>query len=626
MQNEFLIHILKQQPRQGRRADPNDDPRKKSGKAEETRKAIEKLTEPLDDLNSILTAINNAVFQVGTTLDGFTKIATDAFEPFRKLITGTSDLARGITQIDGVFAGLSKRFIDANKSAFALENRYKKVTQSFKLGQTAAANFSVELDKYAERMGIGSETTYELISSLDELGGPLIASAKKGLDDLIETQFMFQQQLGVKSEAAQGMELYLTSLGKTKLEFMQQSEQLKQITGMQNAHSVIAEEIGSMAADTQFQYGRMPGSLELAVLKSKALGLSMENLAATGKSLLNIEQSVGSELEYQLLSGRRLVDDKNQSLTNAYRMATIQGDANKQAEIMNRLLKTEGDTIKTNMFARQKLAETLGMDERTLAKAVQQRAISEKYQIANFSELIGKTAEEIQAATGATGKNLQEIVAAADTRTGEERLIEELQNLANVMRLDAEKFGKGRATEVTSVSREAIEAAKEFKKVTNELVQAAPALGIMNKIVQPTQEYLNALTDFGKFIPLFEEEINKTIKTVQSYLNKITGTAAGGVEKDGKDIFIPGGGSSTQIVTGGFGEFTRYNLDPRDDVLAAPGIRNALAQQQGGSIDTNILASVIANAIKQGIERAKITATIRTDDIYSGNILNNPRY
>jgi hypothetical protein len=629
MSYDLLIHILKTQPKQGQTSnspDPNRD--YDPGKA---KKEIDDITVSTDTLEEVLRRLRQAVFATGTRLKAFKQISTEAFEPFQALINGSSDLVRGVTQVDVIFSKLSKRFIDANKTAFQYENRYKSLTTQFKLGQVAAADFSVKLDGFAKNAKLGSETIYELAGALEGMGGILLQSSK-GLDTVLQSQFMYQKQLGVSAEAATGMQLYITSLGKTDEQFMRIGESLKEITGLQNVHAILAEEIGRLSADTQFQYGRIPGNLETAVLKAKTLGLTMDNLAATGNSLLNIEQSIGSELEYQLLSGRRLVDNQGNSLTNAYRMATIQGDANKQADIMNKILENEGDVIKTNMFARQKLAETLGMDEKTLSKALQQREISAKYDIANFSNLIGKSEKEIAAITGQTGKNLQEIVAAADIRTGEERLIESLNNLGNVLRLQTEG-GKSRADSVTTLTKETLAAAEIFNKqdgIIDQLRGVADQLGIINKLGEPIKGYLDSLKDFGNYIPGYLDDTLQTFITeIEKSLTDFLGSGAvSGTEKvtnnSGNDIFIPAGGSSTSIVTGGFGEFTKYNLNPGDDVLAAPGIRNAVSQ--GSSIDTSALASVIANAIQHGIERAKIVATIRTDDIFSNNMLNNSRY
>jgi len=58
-----------------------------------------------------------------------------------------------------------------------------------------------------------------------------------------------------------------------------------------------------------------------------------------------------------------------------------------------------------------------------------------------------------------------------------------------------------------------------------------------------------------------------------------------------KDVFIPAGPGT--VVSGPFGSFS---LDPKDDILAMPGIREATAPKAGMNGDA--IASAVADAIK----------------------------
>ena len=65
--------------------------------------------------------------------------------------------------------------------------------------------------------------------------------------------------------------------------------------------------------------------------------------------LLDIESSVGKEIEYQLLSGQRLVKN-GKSLTNAYREATLAGNMEQQADIMKDVLETQSADIQLSVL------------------------------------------------------------------------------------------------------------------------------------------------------------------------------------------------------------------------------------------------------------------------------------
>jgi hypothetical protein len=170
----------------------------------------------------------------------------------------------------------------------------------------------------------------------------------------------------------------------------------------------------------------------MGVLKAKALGLEMANLAAAGKNLLNIEQSIGQELEYQLLSGNRLIDNQGKSLTNSYREATLRGDANKQADTLNTILEQEGDTLKNNLFAREQMSKLLGMDEASLSRALQKKSILEK--LPGGEALFDKTGDALLAAAksaGATESDMKELVEATDTRTTDQKIEEVLSKMVD---------------------------------------------------------------------------------------------------------------------------------------------------------------------------------------------------
>ena len=205
-------------------------------------------------------------------------------------------------------------------------------------------------------------------------------------------------------------------------------------TGEIGAFKMISEGIAEMSEDIQLQYGRMPANLGVAIVKAKALGFSMNDLKKTADNLLNIESSIGQELEYQLLSGRRVVDTQGKSLTNAYREAALQGNGLKQAETLNTILEQEGATLSNNLFARQQMSQLLGMDEASLARALQKKSILEK--LPGGDALFDKTGDELMAAAeaiGASEADMAKLLENNDTRTTDVKMLQELERLTDVM-------------------------------------------------------------------------------------------------------------------------------------------------------------------------------------------------
>lgn len=145
------------------------------------------------------------------------------------------------------------------------------------------------------------------------------------------------------------------------------------------AFQMITEGIAEAGADVRSQYGKLPGAMESAILKSKKLGLSLKDLNATGESLLDIESSVSNELEYQQLSGKRLVDETGASLLNMYREATLSGNPAEQADVMTKILASQEDILNSNnMYAKKSLAANLGMTYEQLMAMREQKKIQDQ--------------------------------------------------------------------------------------------------------------------------------------------------------------------------------------------------------------------------------------------------------
>lgn len=354
------------------------------------------------------------------------------------LLTGLDDLNKN-RALTNVAAGMQSAF-NAFKSLDGLdliEKRFESLQKTFGLSIQQAAEMGEEIDSLAQSFGIGGEAMLAMQSNLKPLIG--LFASKKGFAKATDAVGQFEKSL-INSTKYLTMNFKLSGAVANKYAELYSDANgglEKQLASHVSISSIIEKEIGGieitqdllsdmadLSADIQLQYGKMPGSLELAVIKAKQLGINMAQLNTTGQNLLNIESSIGQEMEYQLLSGRRLVDEvSGESLTNAYRAATIQGDANKQAEIMNKLLKQEGKTLRNNLFARQQMAGLLQTDEATIAKMLKRQDILEK--LDPTGKLMGLSGEELRtklAAMGASATDIATAMAGEDLRSTDEKL------------------------------------------------------------------------------------------------------------------------------------------------------------------------------------------------------------
>jgi len=358
MKYQNYIHIideLRSLPKHGQTDNPNvNDP------SDEGRKARAFSTE-LNDLYQGILKNNNIMDDFNNVIQSFS--------------TNTLDAAAGISKLNSVLKGYGTALMKSVKANTFLEQRNKQLNKTLGISSEVSAELGEKLDAAARSMNTGGEYTRKYAQTLNKIL-PMqqrnIKYTDKQGESMLVVQRGLQTQLGLTEEAAQGYELYAATGTKSSEAVLATqgkiAEQIQDTTKLTGVFKTITSDIASLSANIQLQYSRIPGTLELAVVKAKVLGATMGDLHQIGNQLLNIETSIGSEMEYQLLSGKRLVDEQGNSLTQQYRMATIKGDANAQADALNKILETQGDTLKDNLFAREQLAETLGIEESKVAK------------------------------------------------------------------------------------------------------------------------------------------------------------------------------------------------------------------------------------------------------------------
>lgn len=342
------------------------------------------------------------------------------------------------TRISGLNKGMGITSAAANKlnTVFVKElgpALNKDIPRGFKIS-------NLELQKYAVNM-------QKMLPTLKQVN----LGNNKHYKGMMQVQNIMKQSIGLSDELTNSYTQYAAQMkgnAAQQLKFTKTFADMIDPDGTMGAFTQITSEIADAGAEIQIQYGRLPGKLEQSVMKAKKFGFSLKDVAKMGETLLNIESSVGDELEYQLLSGRRLVNQQGESLTNKMREAVMQGDMNKQASTLNEIIMQEGDHLKNNMFARKQLAKTLGIEEQKLASALQKKMILEKAGEAGISLSLDSTdaafeeaARKLEETGELTSEEFGDFKKSIDNRTTEDLLKESLlvqrENLmVNLMAID----------------------------------------------------------------------------------------------------------------------------------------------------------------------------------------------
>ena len=554
--NHVSINELKKQPR--------------LGMANE----FDKFAKSIGDLNNggTVTKIAKEIDTFAASLKGVGPAIEDVSELVSANISEFAALSAGVGRATAYFDDFAKATEKSIKNLTFLIESQKDLQKEFKLSSAGGFDFSKKLR--AINVEIGDAKLFKYAAGLGKITGGFITSnkvQKTTLSNLVKTQAFLQNNIGLSEEGAQSFELYAAGIGKTGAEaageIEQMSRALYEFTGIDavQQQSQIIQDIAAMGADLQLQYGGVGNKLEVATMKARLLGTSMESLHGTGESLLNIESSIGSEMEYQQLTGRRLLDNQGKSLTNEYRMAIVTGDATKQAELMNQFIASEGDTLEKNLFARQKAAQLMGTDEATLAKMIQKRKLLVDL---NAEDIMNMSADDAQSAIQklkkeAKGdedkiKKIDELLKTSDTRTPAERSADSLDAIkkdiafigqGGKIAADGERTAGGPSGAVfTKDLNDSVKASTEFAKLASKtftepnFIKGIGSLGIVSDRLQ---ESLVPLKQLGEVLPgVLGKGIDKIAGTVDELANLVKSPYAA-IEEKATGGYISGAGTGT---------------------------------------------------------------------------------
>lgn len=458
-------------------------------------------------------------------------------------------LSQGITEFDAMSSGVGRSIAYFNDFATATLKTIKNLTflidsqndlqQEFSMSSAGAFDFSKKLR--AINVAVGDAKLFKYAEGLGQITGGFITATKGNntnlIGSLIKTQAFLQNNLGLSEESAQKFELFSRSMGIDAVASIDNitkvAKTFSDATGQDQTQlmSQMVEDIATMGADVATDFGRVPGQLEAATMKARLLGTTMGELSAVGDKLLNIESSIGTEMEYQQLTGHRLLTNSGKSLTNEFRMARAKGDGVKQAELMQQFLEKEGDTLKTNLFARQKASELFGIDGAKLLEMNAQLKLQKDLGVDKLVAQAGNDLKKLEASlrsdTKLTEKQIDEVLTgaakAADIRTPAERSADSLDEIKKKISLVGQ--GAGTGAEYIEGLEKSVAASMNFSIKASEtftdpnFIKGIGTLGIIgDRLVEAT----TPLKQLGEVLPgILSTGIDKIIKSVEGGTTKI---------------------------------------------------------------------------------------------------------
>ena len=560
----------------------------------------------------------------------FSDITTSGKSMFTALGDGATSAQRGMQKMLGIQVTFGEQLKALAKHSTFLERRNAALNKSFGISSIQAAKYGSVLDKANESLHMGGEYLRAYTINLNKLlpgQAKNIKYESQWGQTLLKTQDLLITRMGLTGDEANNVELLAARRQQSSQEYLADqaaiADLLETETGQIGVFRDVTAALAGMASDTRTQFGRMPGNLEVSILKARALGTTVESLAKTGRGMLDIEKSVNAELEYQQLSGKRLIAN-GKNIASEYRNAFVTGDATKMAQAQEDILRTQGDVIDNNVLAREALAKMMGIETKELMRQREQMLLIDeagKEGInlnVNAKDFEQKLEDAIANTKDADKKALlEQIKVTSDTRTTEQKILQTLDAIytEGILR-QATEFGGQEAlirdTQKFFTKTAMSEMRKFSEKITKtERSQLTQALGDwenQSTWYQDTKTYLNTIKDA---MPGVGKLFNKVIKVFDKISDLIKGDATVWKEKgvvnisDAKtvnvttttkttgDLAIRAGGGPAVLGPEG----TLYQGSRNDDVAMGPGV---VATAKGGgssTIDANSILQLV-NAIE----------------------------
>jgi uncharacterized protein YukE len=452
-----------------------------------------------------------------------------------------TNLVKSVDAASLIAAGI-KLTVDALKIVDTLTGDTAK---NFNLSYNEALQLNSQLTNTAALSMDAAVNTKGLNESMIAVGKTLGSNAKLNEADLI-TFTKLREQAGYTNEELASIQTLSLANGKSL------EDNTAEILGSAEAYASqnklivnekdVLKEVGKASASLKLSLGGSTAALAESVVKAKQFGLNLEQAAKISSGLLNFEESISSELEAELLTGKELNFEQA-------RLLALNGDtAGAAAEIAKQV----GSSVqfgKMNVIQQEAIAKAAGLSRDELAQS-----LIDKEALNKLSGVEGKDAKE-------KFDNLVKQVGMeeAKKRLGNDQLANQFKQQSVQERLNqtVEKLKEV----FISIAQPILEILDPIMEIVNTLMP------LVNLILIPTMNVLKAI---GKVISTTIKEPIEAVKQVFSGLLDIfSGDFEQGLTKIGKGL-LKGMLTPITSIINGFDSLINSTLDLINKI---PGVK-----------------------------------------------------
>ena len=274
------------------------------------------------------------------------------------------------------------QIVDALKTA---DDQTGELAKQFNKSYSEASNVRDELNTIANLSGNINVTTKGLQESMVAVGQSLGSNAKLNEKDLV-TFTKLREMAGYTNEELMGIQQLSLVNGKTL------EDNTKEILGGAKAYAdqnklvinekEVLKEVNKASASLKLSLGGSTEALAIAVVQSKQFGLNLEQAEKISHSLLQFEDSISSELEAELLTGKNFNFERARALA-------LEGKTAEAAAEVAKQVGSSKDFGRLNVIQQEAIAKSMGMQKDELAQS-----LIDKEALAKLSAEEGETAQQ----------------------------------------------------------------------------------------------------------------------------------------------------------------------------------------------------------------------------------------
>jgi hypothetical protein len=317
-------------------------------------------------------------------------------------------------------AGLVGGLLIGVARAFEMNQELIDMRRNIGLSAEKASHVHHELQAATLSSTVLGATSHDTAAAFESLRGTF-GTAVASNHELIDSQVLLTKQIGMTNEEATSFQSLSAGTGKSVKENLtvitKTVEQYNQMTGDSVSVRDIQKDISKVSKTSLASYKGFGPALVKAVTVAKRLGMSIEDTVAVSKSLLEIESSLGAEMEASVLVGRSVN-------MNAARQLALQGKSVEAAEAALQAVGSYDDFMNLNIIQQEALAKAAGMTVDQIVTAGQEEKKNAIMKRKSFRELSKEDKAQLVAQKLLTEKEIKDNILAEQTASIKERIVQ----------------------------------------------------------------------------------------------------------------------------------------------------------------------------------------------------------